>query len=81
MEKRLNKIIPPIVDSEGLIFHSLEIKKENGERKIIVTIDKDGDAVDVKDCSRISKIIDPIIEAEKFFNGESYLLVVSSPGS
>ncbi len=80
MKKRFLEIIPPIIESEGLIFHSFEVGKRDGKKTLTVIIDKEDGKVDVNDCSKISKLIDPIIENEDFFE-ESYLLIVSSPGS
>ncbi len=81
MKKRFEKIIPPIIESEGLVFKKVEVEKKDGKIALTVTIDKKDGKVDVNDCSKISKLIDPIIEEEDFFDGESYLLIVSSPGS
>ena len=80
MKKRFLEIIPPIIESEGLIFHSFEVGEKDGKKSLTVFIDKEDGKVDVEDCSKISKLIDPIIEQEDFFEG-SYLLIVSSPGS
>lgn len=81
MKKRLKKIIGPIVESENLIFKGVDIDEGDQKRTITVIIDKKNEAVDVNDCVRISKIIDPILEEEDLFKGKSYFLTVSSPGS
>ena len=81
MKKRFKEIIPPIIESEGLIFDSVEVGKKDGKKTLTVIIDKKEGSVDVNDCSKISKLIDPIIEEEDFFDDQSYLLIVSSPGS
>ena len=80
MKKRFLEIIPPIIESEGLIFDSFEVGKKDGKKTLTVIIDKEDGKVDVEDCSKISRLIDPIIENENFFE-ESYLLIISSPGS
>ena len=80
MKKRFLEIIPPIIESEGLIFDSFEVGKKDGKTALTIIIDKEDGKVDVEECSRVSKLIDPIIEEEDFFD-ESYLLIVSSPGS
>ncbi len=80
MEKRFLEIIPPIIESEGFIFDSFEVGQKDGKKSVTVVIDKKDGKVDVEDCSKISRLIDPIIENEDFFK-DSYLLIVSSPGS
>lgn len=80
MKKRFMEIIPPIIESEGLIFDSFEVGQKDGKKTLTIIIDREEGNVDVSDCSKISKLIDPIIENEDFFE-ESYLLIVSSPGS
>lgn len=80
MKKRFMEIIPPIIESEGLVFDSFEVGQKDGKKTLTITIDKKDGKVDVDDCSRISRLIDPIIENEKFLDG-SYLLIVSSPGT
>ncbi len=80
MKKRFMEIIPPIIESEGLVFDSFEVGQKDGKKTLTIIIDREDGNVDVNDCSKISKLIDPIIENENFFE-ESYLLIVSSPGS
>ncbi len=80
MKKELEKIISPIVEKEGLIFDSVRLKRMDGKKAIEVIVDKE-DSVDVDDCARLSKLIDPLLEEVDPFGGESYLLIVSSPGS
>ncbi len=81
MENELKKIIPPIVESEGLVCDSIEIGKTDGQHSITVNIKKEEGKIAVDDCSRVSRIIDPIIEDRNYFKGERYLLIVSSSGS
>ncbi len=78
--KEIKKIVGPIVESKGLILNSVKIERRDSKKALIITIDKKDGMVSVDDCSKISKLIDPIIEEYNFIK-ENYLLIVSSPGS
>gem|GEM_PF-3797792 len=81
MKDELKEIILPIVETEGLIFKSVELGERDGKKTIEITVDKEASSVDVDDCAKVSKLIDAVLEKRDPFDGESYLLIVSSPGS
>ena len=80
MKDEIKKIVEPVIESEGFILDSVELEKRDGKKALVISIDKEDEAISVDECSQISKLIDPLIEKKDLFE-ESYLLIVSSPGS
>ncbi len=68
----------PIVESTGCSLWDVEYVREGSERFLRVYIDKDG-GVDVADCEKIHRLIDPILD-EKDPIAESYFFEVCSTG-
>ena len=68
----------PIVEEEGCRLWDVEYVREGAERFLRVYIDKDG-GVDVNDCEKIHRLIDPILD-EKDPIAESYHFEVCSAG-
>lgn len=71
-------IARPIVEDEGCTLWSVEYVREAGRWFLRVFIDKEG-GVDVADCERISRRLDPILD-EKDPIPESYVFEVGSAG-
>ena len=68
----------PIVEQAGCSLWDVEYVREGAERFLRVYIDKDG-GVDVADCEKIHRLIDPILD-EKDPIAESYYFEVCSAG-
>ena len=68
----------PIVEHAGCKLWDVEYVREGAERFLRVFIDKDG-GVDVSDCEKIHRLIDPILD-EKDPIAESYHFEVCSAG-
>ena len=69
---------PVVVDELGYILWDVEYVKEGSEYYLRITIDSE-DGIDINDCERVHRAIDPILdEADPIEN--SYRLEVSSPG-
>lgn len=68
----------PLVEEAGCSLWDVEYVREGAERFLRVYIDKDG-GVDVADCERIHRMIDPILD-EKDPIAESYHFEVCSAG-
>lgn len=69
----------PIVEEEGCELWSVEYVKEAGSWYLRVFIDKEG-GVDILDCERISRRLDPILDEEDPIPG-SYVFEVGSAGA
>ena len=68
----------PIVENSGCELWDVEYVREGAERFLRIFIDKDG-GVDVSDCEKIHRLIDPILD-EKDPIAESYHFEVCSAG-
>ena len=68
----------PVVESYGCSLWDVEYVREGSERFLRLYIDKDG-GVDIEDCEKIHRAIDPILD-EKDPIAESYHFEVCSAG-
>ena len=68
----------PVVEENGCSLWDVEYVREGSEKFLRVFIDKDG-GVDIEDCERIHRALDPILD-EKDPIAESYHFEVSSAG-
>ena len=68
----------PIVEAHGCSLWDVEFVREGSERFLRLYIDKDG-GVDIDDCERIHRAMDPILD-EKDPIAESYHFEVCSAG-
>ena len=77
-EALLEEIATPICEECGVYVYECEYKKEGGDYYLRLFIDKDG-GVDIEDCEKFSRAIDPMLDEENPIE-EQYTLQVSSPG-
>ena len=75
---KVEALAKPIVEEEGCELWSVEYVREAGTWYLRVFIDKDG-GVDILDCERISRRLDPILDEEDPIP-ESYVFEVGSAG-
>ena len=71
-------IVEPFAEELGLIIWDVRFLKEGSSWYLRIFIDKDG-GVDVSDCEKIHRLIDPILD-EKDPIAESYHFEVCSAG-
>lgn len=77
-EIAVEMLVKPIVSECGYEYVGTEIKKMSSGTELIIYADKPGGMM-LEDCEKISKLIDPVIEAHDPIE-DSYYLCVSSPG-
>ena len=83
MEKKniastVRDLVTPIADELGYMIWDVEYVKEGADMILRITIDKD-EGIDIEDCEKMSRAIDPVIdEADPIET--SYRMEVSSPG-
>lgn len=79
--EKIKETVKPIIESAGLEFFDLELKREGSNRILRIIIDKTSGSVSVGDCSKISRSIN-IAMASDLDNiiNEKYYLEVTSPG-
>ena len=68
----------PMVEAHGCELWDVEYVREGSERFLRLYIDKDG-GVDITDCEKISRAVDPILDEEDPI-AESYHFEVCSAG-
>lgn len=83
MEKKgiaatVRDLITPVADSLGYDVWDVEYVKEGADMILRITIDKDG-GIDIEDCEKMSRAIDPVIDEADPIES-SYRMEVSSPG-
>ena len=77
-EKILN-LIDPVMQDDACFIYDIEYIKESGERILRIYIDSDDGGVDLNDCERVSRLIDPVLD-EYDIIPDRYRLQVGSPG-
>ena len=76
--ERVEAFARPIVEANGCKLWDVEYVREGSERYLRVYIDKDG-GIDIDDCEKIHRAIDPVLDAEDPIS-ESYHFEVCSAG-
>ena len=74
----VTQLAQPVVESFGCELWDVEYVREGSERFLRLYIDKDG-GVDITDCEKISRAVDPILDEEDPI-AESYHFEVCSAG-
>lgn len=75
---RVGKIAQPVVEGFGLRLWDVEYVREGADWFLRVYLDKDG-AVDINDCEKVSRALDPILDEEDPIP-DSYTFEVCSAG-
>ena len=77
--RRVREMCGPFVEELGVTLWDVEFEKEGGQYMLTVTIDRDGHT-DIDDCEKLSRAIDPLLDAKEFASLPPYTLCVSSAG-
>ena len=72
----IRKLFENIIEENGYILYEVLYVKEDGMNFLRVVIDKEG-IIDVDDCVKVSKLINPILDEEDPIE-ENYILDVCS---
>ena len=76
--EQVSAFAQPVVESFGCRLWDVEYVREGSERYLRVFIDKDG-GVDIEDCEKIHRALDPILDEKDPIQG-SYHFEVCSAG-
>lgn len=71
--------ITPVIENLGYEVVEIEYVKKSDGMNLTFYIDKE-EGVDIEDCERVSRAIDPVLEEVNPTNDAPYILSVSSPG-
>ncbi len=74
--EEIRKLFEDIIKENGYILDEVLYVKEDGMNFLRVVIDKEG-IIDVDDCVKVSKLINPILDEEDPIE-ENYILDVCS---
>lgn len=77
--RRVTQLVLPLCGEAGLSLWDVTFEKEGRQHVLTVYIDKEP-AVDIGDCERISRALDPLLDAPEFDSLPPYMLTVSSAG-
>ncbi len=70
----------PLAESFGYILWDVEYVREGADMILRITIDTDAEGgIDINDCEKMHRAIDPILDEADPIEG-AYMLAVSSPG-
>ena len=78
IEQRIKDIATKAAKENGVEFVHLEIAGHKRNQVVRVFADKEG-GITIDDCSKVSRSIEAVMDADDFMPG-SYVLEVSSPG-
>ncbi len=78
IEERTERLLEPIVQSEGVSIYDVEYVKEGSDMYLRAYIDKEG-GVTIDDCENVSRALSAKLDSDDFID-EAYILEVSSPG-
>lgn len=76
MVEEIRKRIEPVIEENNYCLDEIEYVKEGSQNFLRVIIDKDG-IIDVEDCVKVFRLIDPILDEIDLID-ESYILDVCS---
>lgn len=71
--------ISPIIEEMGYEVVDIEYSKKSDGMNLIFYIDNEN-GVNIEDCEKVSKVIDPILDEINPTDDQAYILSVSSPG-
>lgn len=77
--KRVWEISEPFACEMGVTLWDVTFEKEGGQYMLTITIDRDGHT-DIDDCEKLSRAVDPLLDAKEFASLPPYTLCVSSAG-
>ena len=75
----VTQLVLPLCGEAGVSLWDVTFEKEGRQHVLTVYIDKEP-AVDIGDCERISRALDPLLDAPEFDSLPPYMLTVSSAG-
>jgi len=78
LKERVRNLIEEVIENMGYNLVDIQFGSEGGRFALIIKIDKEG-GLDVEDCAKVSREIDPILEKTDLIE-KSWVLIVSSPG-
>ncbi len=79
LKEKVRELVKDVIEDMGYKLVDIQFGSEEGRFALIIKIDKEG-GVNVEDCAKVSRVIDPILESADLIE-KSWVLIVSSPGT
>ena len=76
--ERVTPLCQRVAEELGYFIWDVDYVKEGTEWFLRIEIDKD-EGIDIEDCEKYSRAIDPLLDEENYIEG-TYRLEISSPG-
>ena len=80
MVKRLEELLKPYLEKEGLRLYKIVLSSGGRRKKIVIYADGIDSHINVDQLTALNRFAGDVMDAEDLVNG-SYLLEVSSPGT
>ena len=76
---RVEELVRPLCEQAGVSLWDVEFEKEGGQYMLTVTVDNPN-GVNIDQCEKVSRALDPMLDEKEFDSMPSYTLCVSSAG-
>ncbi len=76
--ERVRELAEPLADEIGIWVWDVEFVKEGARRVLRITVDSEN-GIDINDCEKLHRAIDPLLDEADLIE-DQYYLEVSSPG-
>ena len=76
--ERVRELAEPLADELGIWVWDVEFVKEGARRVLRITVDSEN-GIDINDCEKLHRAIDPLLDEADLIE-DQYYLEVSSPG-
>lgn len=77
---KVENLLSSFLLENNLILWDIIFAREGSELFLTIYIDKKDEMIDITDCEKLSRYLDPILDATEFDSLPAYTLCVSSPG-
>ncbi len=78
-DERLRSLLTPAVESAGVEFEEVKVRKAGSRSVVVVTVDRDG-GIDLDTVALVSRRCSEALDADDLFGETAYVLEVTSPG-
>ena len=77
--RRVTELVTPLCEEAGVTLWDVTFEKEGRQHVLTVYIDRE-EGVNIEHCEKVSRALDPLLDAKVFDSLPPYTLTVSSAG-
>ena len=77
--RRVTELVTPLCEEAGVTLWDVTFEKEGRQHVLTVYIDRE-EGVNIEHCEKVSRALDPLLDAKVFDSLPPYMLTVSSAG-